>query len=151
MTQVSLETMGGAVAFAQAGEDATARALMQGERTVLLALGASGVSETLLMAAANLSARVDASLEILMSSQGAAPVVGRFVRAVRRRGIVCRLVVLKELFWETVVNHARASSQVTCVVIDSPARWGLDPSGWFPGKSLPCPLVVVGEKRGRVR
>lgn len=116
-------------------------------RYVLLALKGEHIEPRLLSSASGLCGRMDAGLDIMLSSGNAklAPLLENFIRDLQQDGIHCRLTRQAGLRSKEIVQYANTHECISTVIIDSLGSWTApeDEKGSDPWRKLGCPLVVA--------
>jgi hypothetical protein len=119
----------------------------QSGRFLLLALKGEHVEHRLLAYAASLCRRMDAGLDILLTSgvESLTPQLDNFVRELREEGVQCRLTKEAGLCSKDIVQYANAHARISTVVIDAISHWVAsgDAKHNDPWCKLDCPLVVA--------
>lgn len=146
-----------AAAFAEEGEFAAAKTLMQDSRRVLLALRNGQADAKTLKYALSAARRVNARLDILnvVPANGAARGTGAtaldaYLPELTAAGISFRVILQSGCLKERIVEHTNNEKDVLFAVIESPEH--LDDDCRKRGRELSdlwrtmqCPLVVVME------
>lgn len=147
----TLDSLFGAVTFAEAGEFETARQILEPERNILLALRSDQPEPKVLACAANLCRRVNAGLEVLVVPPGgsSAGPLAEFLGELQAGGIASRVTRRDGALGNEILRYVRERRQVLFVVIDSLASWG-GKKGAQPWEKLACPLVVALEDCGKI-
>jgi len=116
-------------------------------RYVLLALRGEHVEQRLLSSASGLCRRMDAGLDIMLSSddKDLPPVLENFVQNLQQDGIHYRLTRHAVLRSKEIVQYANTHECISTVMIDSKGKWTApeDEKGGDPWRKLDCPLVVA--------
>ena len=117
------------------------------ERTVLLAVREGHLDPRLLSSARGLCQRMDASLDILVRTEGEAlpAEIDALVDALRRDGVLYTLTQKPVLRRRDIVQYANTHECVSAVVIDSLEGWEkvAEDRASDPWSRLACPLVTV--------
>lgn len=116
-------------------------------RYVLLALRGEHIEPRLLSSASGLCKRMDAGLDIMLSSgdKGLPPLLENFVQSLQQDGIHYRLTQQAVLRSKEIVRYANTHECISTVMIDSLGKWTApeDEKGSDPWRKLDCPLVVA--------
>jgi hypothetical protein len=116
-------------------------------RFVLLALKGEHIEPRLLSSASSLCRRMDAGLDIMLSScGGTTPAqLENFMQGLQQDGIYYRLTQQTLLHSREIVRYANTHECISTVMIDSLGSWITpeDEKGSDPWKKLDCPLVVA--------
>jgi hypothetical protein len=116
-------------------------------RFVLLALKGEHIEPRLLSSASGLCSRMDAGLDIMLSSgdEKPPPVLENFIQGLQQDGIHYRLTRQAVLSSKEIVRYANTHECISTVMIDSLGNWTLpeDEKGSDPWRKLGCPLVVA--------
>ncbi|MDK9725633.1 MAG: hypothetical protein OEL88_12175 [Sterolibacteriaceae bacterium MAG5] len=117
------------------------------ERTVLLAVREGHLDPRLLSSARGLCQRLDASLDILVRTEGEAlpAEIDALVDALRRDGVLYTLTQKPVLRRRDIVQYANTHECVSAVVIDSLEGWEkvAEDRASDPWSRLACPLVTA--------
>lgn len=117
------------------------------ERTVLLAVREGHLDPRLLSSARGLCQRLDASLDILVRTEGEAlpAEIDALVDALRRDGVLYTLTRKPVLRRRDIVQYANTHECVSAVVIDSLEGWEkvAEDRASDPWSRLACPLVTA--------
>lgn len=116
-------------------------------RFVLLALKGEYIEQRLLSSASSLCRRMDAGLDIMLSSgdEELPPQLENFIQSLQQDGIHCRLTQQAVLRSKEIVQYANTHECISTVMIDSLGRWAApeDEKSSDPWRKLDCPLVVA--------
>lgn len=116
------------------------------ERKVLLAVREGHLDPRLLSSARGLCQRMDASLDILVRTEGEAlpAEIDALVDALRRDGVLYTLTRKPVLRRRDIVQYANTHECVSAVVIDSLEGWEkvAEDRASDPWSRLACPLVT---------
>lgn len=116
------------------------------ERKVLLAVREGHLDPRLLSSARGLCQRMDASLDILVRTEGEAlpAEIDALVDALRRDGVLYTLTQKPVLRRRDIVQYANTHECVSAVVIDSLEGWEkvAEDRASDPWSRLACPLVT---------
>jgi hypothetical protein len=116
-------------------------------RYVLLVLTEEHIEPRLLSSASGLCRRMDAGLDIMLSSseKQPPPLLENFMRRLQQDGIHYRLTQQAMLRSKEIVQYANTHECISTVMIDSLGRWTTpeDEKGSDPWRKLDCPLVVA--------
>jgi hypothetical protein len=116
-------------------------------RYVLLALKRDRIEPRLLSSASGLCRRMDAGLDIMLSSgdEKLPSLLENFIRALQQDGIHFRLTQQALLRSREIVQYANTHECISTVMIDSLGSWTApeDEKGSDPWRKLDCPLVVA--------
>lgn len=116
-------------------------------RFVLLALKGEHIEPRLLSSASGLCRRMDAGLDIMLSSgdEKLPPLLENFIQGLQQDGIHYRLTRQAVLSSREIVRYANTHECISTVMIDSLGNWTLpeDEKGSDPWRKLDCPLVVA--------
>jgi len=116
-------------------------------RYVLLALRGDRIEPRLLSSASGLCMRMDAGLEIMLSSGDniRPPLLENFIQSLQQDEIHCRLTQQALLRSREIVQYANTHSFISTVIIDSLGNWTAPEGekGSDPWRKLDCPLVVA--------
>jgi len=114
---------------------------------VLLAIKGKHVEPRLLSSASGLCRRLDAGLDIMLSSADKkhSPLLENFIMKMQQEGIDCRLTQQDEFRSKDIVHYANTHECITSVMIASLNNWLApgDEKGRNPWHKLDCPLVVA--------
>jgi len=141
-----------AVAFAEAGEHETAREILKGQKTVLLAISDRMFDRNALKYALNVSRRIDASLEILYVTPFEKERTGlkKFLAEVEKEGFKFSLVMKKGCMKRAILDYTDKRCEILFVIVGSAPELDIEcetgekmlSMAW---KKLKCPLVVVSK------
>lgn len=140
-----------AVSFAEEGEFRTATEILKEQRRVLLAVRDGRLERRTLKYALNTCKRVNAELDILHVSRGAAlPGLEEFFSELNKEGITYRVIAKSGCLKQAIIEHTDSNREILFVVIESSDNLDVDCAGkekrlsesW---RNLKCPLVVVSE------
>lgn len=113
----------------------------------MLALKGEHIEPRLLSSASSLCRRMDAGLDIMLSSSGGKPPaqLENFIQGLQQDGIYCRLTQQTLLHSREIVQYANTHECISTVMIDSLGSWTTpeDEKGSDPWRKLDCPLVVA--------
>lgn len=116
-------------------------------RYVMLALRGEHIEPRLLSSASGLCRRMDAGLDIMLSSgdKGLPPLLENFIQSLQQDGIHYRLTQQAVLCSKEIVRYANTHECISTVMIDSLDKWTApeDEKGSDPWRKLDCPLVVA--------
>jgi hypothetical protein len=116
-------------------------------RYVLLALRGEHIELRLLSSASRLCRRMDAGLDIILSSSDniKSTLLENFIQGLQQDGIHCRLTQQALLRSKEIVQYANTHACISTVMIDSLDSWTApeDKKGSDPWRKLDCPLVVA--------
>ncbi|MDP3483846.1 MAG: hypothetical protein Q8S05_11115 [Sulfuricella sp.] len=116
-------------------------------RYVLLALQEEHIEPRLLSSASGLCRRMDAGLDIMLSSgtEKRPPLLENFIRGLQQDKIHYRLTQKALLRSREIVQYANTHECISTVMIDSLGSWTTpeDEKGSDPWRKLDCPLVVA--------
>ncbi|MDP2879376.1 MAG: hypothetical protein Q8N74_07625 [Sulfuricella sp.] len=116
-------------------------------RFVLLALKGEHIEPRLLSSASSLCKRMDAGLDIMLSSgeEKPPPLLEKFIHDLQLDGIHCRLTQQALLRSKEIVRYTNTHECISTVMIDSLGSWATpeDEKGSDPWRKLDCPLVVA--------
>ena len=142
-----------AISFAEEGETATARSIMNEGRRVLLALKEGRIDARTLRYALNTAKRIEARLDILFVSATEHgnimdPKLSVFESELKREGIGHRLIQRTGCLKQQIIDYTTSEKNILFAVIESPNSLDLDCNRadktlselW---RKLQCPLVVV--------
>ena len=146
-----------AISFAEEGQVATARSLMNESRRVLLALKEGRIDANTLKYALNTAKRIEAQLDILfVSAKGeqadaSDPKLRLFESELSREGIGHRLILRTGCLKQQIIDYTTSEKNILFAVIESPNSLDIDCNRadktlselW---RKLSCPLVVVMEQ-----
>jgi len=117
------------------------------KRFVLLAIKGERIEPRLLSSASGLCKRMDAGLDIMMSSSGEKQplLLENFIQGLQQDGVYCRLTHKTLLRSREIVQYANTHECISTVIIDSLGNWTTpdDEKGKDPWRKLDCPLVVA--------
>lgn len=150
----NVESILAAASFAEEGEVATARSIMQEGRRVLLALKEGRIDVKTLKYALNTAKRIGAHLDILyVAATGDGgiivdPLLGHFESELTAEGIRYRLIPRTGCLKQQIIDYTNSEKEILFAVIESPNSLDLDCNKrdktlselW---QKLKCPLVVV--------
>ncbi|MEK6690774.1 MAG: hypothetical protein AABY78_05685 [Nitrospirota bacterium] len=146
------ENIFAAAAFAEEGEFETAREMVKGRQTVLLALTGRESDRKSFTYAMNICKRIGAGLEIIYVGNGSEMVflTDRFQDELKKENIAYEVIQVSGSIKEAIISHAEKRSDIRFVVIESSDTLNIDckkdntipPKAW---EGLKCPLVVVME------
>ncbi len=150
----NVESILAAASFAEEGEVATARSIMQEGRRVLLALKEGRVDVKTLKYALNTAKRIGAHLDILyVAATGGGeimvdPLLRHFESELSAEGIRYRLIPRTGCLKQQIIDYTNSEKEILFAVIESPNSLDLDCNKrdktlselW---QKLKCPLVVV--------
>ncbi|MBI5199745.1 MAG: universal stress protein [Nitrospirae bacterium] len=141
-----------AAAFAEEGEFETAREMVKGRQTVLLALTGRESDRKSFTYAMNICKRIGAGLEIVYVLNGSEMVslMDQFQDELKKENIPYEIFQVNGSIKEEIINHTEKRSDIRFVVIESSDNLNIDckkdnttpPKAW---EGLKCPLVVVME------
>ena len=140
--------------FAEEGQTATARSIMNEGRRVLLALKQGRIDARTLKYALNTSLRIGADLDILyvVASGNIAltidPLLLNFEQELKAEGIVYRVIQQTGCLKQQIIDYTNSEKEILFAVIESPKSLDEDCSKQDKTLSelwqkLKCPLVVV--------
>ena len=143
-----------AISFAEEGQAATARSIMNEDRRVLLGLKEGRIDARTLKYALNTAKRIEAQLDILFVSADGKQTDERdlelrsFESELRREGIGHRLIHRTGCLKQQIIDYTTSEKNILFAVIESPNSLDLDCNKkdktlselW---RKLKCPLVVV--------
>lgn len=116
-------------------------------RFILLAIKGKHIEPRLLSSASGLCRRMDAGLDIMLSSgdEKPLPLLENFIQGLQQDGIHYRLTRQAVLSSKEIVRYANTHECISTVMIDSLGNWTLpeDEKGNDPWRKLDCPLVVA--------
>lgn len=116
-------------------------------RYVLLALKGEHIEPRLLSSASGLCRRMDAGLDIMLSSgeKKLPPLLENFMQGLQQDGIHFRLTQQDALRNKEIVQYANTHECISTVLIDSLGNWATPEGekGSDPWRKLDCPLVVA--------
>ncbi len=114
---------------------------------ILLAIKGQHVEPRLLSYAGNLCRRMDAGLDIMLTSEQKVlpPVLDEFLQQLHRDGIPSRLTQESGLGSRNIVQYANTHGNISTVVIDTVSSWAAPDYREHsdPWNKLECPLVVA--------
>lgn len=117
------------------------------QRYVLLALKGDHIEPRLLSSASGLCRRIDAGLDIMLSSaENKQPLLlENFIRDMQRNGIPCRLTRQAGLRSDEIIRYANTHERISTVMINSLSNWNTaeGEKDRDPWRKLSCPLVVA--------
>lgn len=147
-----LENIFAAAAFAEEGEFETAREMVKGRQTVLLALTGRESDRKSFTYAMNICKRIGAGLEIIYVGNGSEMVslMDQFQNELKKENIPYEIFKVDGGIKDAIISHAEKRSDIRFVVIESSDTLNIDckkdntisPKAW---EGLKCPLVVVME------
>lgn len=141
-----------AVAFAESGEHETAREILKGQKTVLLAISDTMFDKNAFKYALNTSQRVNASLEILYMTESGQERRGLkdFLAEVKKEGFKFSLVMGSGCVKKAILDYTDRRSDILFVVVGASLELNIgcevhERSFSKEWKNLKCPLVVVSK------
>jgi len=137
-----------AITFAESGEHDTARHMLAGRKTVLLAVSDRAFDRNALKYGMNIARRIGAALEILYVSvsEKERPGLRDFVSAVKKVGFRFGLVVKAGCMRRAILDYTERRNDIQFVIAGSTSELdiGCETRGFSDGwKKLKCPLVLV--------
>jgi hypothetical protein len=146
-----------AISFAEEGQAATARSIMNEGRRVLLGLKEGRIDVRTLKYALNTAKRIEAQLDILFVSANGEqshdmdPKLSAFESELVREGIGHRVIQRTGCLKQQIIDYTTSEKNILFAVIESPNSLDLDCNKkdktlselW---RKLSCPLVVVMEQ-----
>lgn len=141
-----------AITFAQAGEHETAREMLKGKNTILLAVSEEKIDRNVFKYAINMSKRIKAAIDIiyLKISETKNTVLHEFLSEASKEGIRCNLITEEGCMKKAILDYAEKKKDVLFVIVGSTPELDIECKGGGKSlsdawKNLKCPLVVVSK------
>jgi hypothetical protein len=139
-----------AIAFAEAGEFETARAILKEQRKILLALTGEKSDSNAFKYALNMCNRIGADLKIICSRQHKKGLLNHYKGKLNKDGIQYKLIKVDSCVKEEILQYTSKETDILFVVVESSDGLNLNckkskkivSESWT---DLKCPLVVVSD------
>ncbi len=147
-----LEDIFASVAFAEAGEHETAKEILKGKKTILLAVSDMVFDKSVLKYALNISKRIEAGMDILYLTKSEAKNkdLKEFVSEIEKEGIRCSVVTRDGCMKKAILDYTEKRREILFVIVGSTPELDIEcktgekalSDAW---KKMKCPLVVVSK------